>query len=115
MILFCMKASNLTAEQDDIFGNGEQLLAVTDLAYRPQTKFAKVMFTCLLVILFTGGGAGVCLSACWDPPRSRHPPPEAGTPPPEQAGTSPGREHAGRYGQRAGGMHPTGMQSCFIS
>ena len=29
----------------------------------------------------------------------------AGMPPP------PGAEHAGRYGQRAGGMHPTGMQS----
>ena len=25
---------------------------------------------------------------------------------------SPGAEHAGRYGQRAGGTHPTGMQSC---
>ena len=23
-----------------------------------------------------------------------------------------GAEHAGRYGQRAGGTHPTGMQSC---
>ena len=26
---------------------------------------------------------------------------------------SPGAVHAGRYGQRAGGMHPTGMQSCL--
>ena len=32
-----------------------------------------------------------------DTPRSRHPPPS---------------EHAVRYGQRAGGTHPTGMQSC---
>ena len=30
------------------------------------------------------------------------------------AGTPPGAEHAGRYGQRAGGTHPTGMQSCFL-
>ena len=46
---------------------------------------------------------GVCLNACWDitPPQSRHPPP--------------GAEHAGRYGQRAGGTHPTGMQSCLLS
>ena len=40
------------------------------------------------------------------------------TPPARQ--TSPGKAdlppravHAGRYGQQAGGMHPTGMQSCF--
>ena len=32
-------------------------------------------------------------------------PPRADTPPP-------GAEHAGRYGQHAGGTHPTGMQSC---
>ena len=31
--------------------------------YRPQMKFAKVMFLHLPVILFTG--RGVCLSACW--------------------------------------------------
>ena len=29
--------------------------------------------------------------------------------------TPPGAKHAGRYGQRAGGTHPTGMQSCFHS
>ena len=57
--------------------------------------------------------------------------PWAGTPP--QAGTSPGRYtpgqvhtppwtgtlppgalHAGRYGQQAGGTHPTGMHSCNL-
>ena len=27
----------------------------------------------------------------------------------------PGTEHAGRYGQRAGGTHPTGMQSCCLN
>ena len=27
--------------------------------------------------------------------------------------TSPHAVHAGRYGQQAGGMHPTGMQSCL--
>ena len=34
----------------------------------------------------------------------RYPPP----PPPPRA------EHTVRYGQRAGGMHPTGMQSCLL-
>ena len=55
-------------------------------------------------------------------------PPRAGTPrpgtPPDQAPPRPGTpqpgspppsaEHAGRYGQRAGGTHPTGMQSCVV-
>ena len=59
-----------------------------------------------------------------DTPQSRHPPdqasPRTDTPqtrhppwtryPPEQ--TPPCPVHAGRYGQQAGGMHPTGMQSC---
>ena len=82
---------------------------------------------------------GVCLSACWDTappgtrppleqalPWTRHPlgpdPPEQAPPQirhsrhpleqaPPRAGT-PCRVHAGRYSQRGGGMHPTGMQSC---
>ena len=44
-----------------------------------------------------------------DPPGSRHPP--RSRPPWEQ--TPPPPVHAGRYGQQAGGMHPTGMQSCY--
>ena len=59
---------------------------------------------------------GVCLSTCWDttsqeqtppPPQSRHPPGSRHPPPP-------GAEHAGRYGQRAGGTHPNGMQSFLM-
>ena len=65
-------------------------------------------------------------------PRTRQAPPQdqAGTPHPtlsdqappqtgrhpswDQDGTPlPGAEHTGRYSQRAGGMHPTGMQSCI--
>ena len=71
--------------------------------YRPQTKFVKVMFLQMSVILFTGG---VCLSACWDTsPRSRPPweqtPPRSRPPPPrEQTATA------------ADGTHPTGMHSC---
>ena len=41
-------------------------------------------------------------------PWSRHPP-QKQTPP--KADTPPSAEHAGRYGQCAGGTHPTGMQS----
>ena len=67
--------------------------SVLFLYYRPQRSWFKVMF---LQASVTGG---FYLSACWDttPPR---PPPSA--------------EHAGRYGQRAGGTHPTGMQSCYV-
>ena len=66
--------------------------------YSPQRSWGKVIFSQASVILFT---RGVCLSACWD------------TAPPDQAGTPPsGAEHTGRYGQRAGGTRPTGMQSC---
>ena len=46
------------------------------------------------------------------PPGARYTPPGPGTPP-LGPGTPPGAEHAGRYGQRAGGTHPTGMQSCL--
>ena len=33
---------------------------------------------------------------------------------PPRPGIPPNTEHAGRYGQWAGGTHPTGMQSCFL-
>ena len=81
-------------------------------------------------------GKVICLQVCvcpqgWGVPGQVHPPgpgtppeqtlPREQTPlsrtpgtrytPPEQ--TPPGAEHAGRYGQRAGGTHPTGMQSCL--
>ena len=76
---------------------------VTSPGYRPQTKFAKVMFLHLSVILFTGG----CLPQCMlgytpsgaDTPWSRHPPgadipsqqtPLEQTPTPEQ--TPPGAD-----------------------
>ena len=49
------------------------------------------------------------------PPEQTAPPDQATptqeqTPPQDQA--PPCAVHAGRYGQQAGGMHPTGMQSC---
>ena len=123
----------------------------TIITARKRSLRRLCFYTCLSVILFTGG---VCPIACWDtPPRTRgrcpptpdqrYPPrPEAGTPreqthsPPKQtpprpevgtprnrhplrpeAGAPPSRHHlsavhAGRYGQRAGVTHPTGMQFC---
>ena len=53
----------------------------------------------------------------WDqrqaPPSSQVP--EAGTPPHRTRGRHPpGTVRAGKYGQQAGGTHPTGMYSCFL-
>ena len=70
---------------------------------------------------------GVCLSTCWDTPPEQTPPspPGPGTPSPPGADTPwdqappPDKApptsavHAGRYGQQADGMHPTGKQSCM--
>ena len=53
------------------------------------------------------------------PPRNRYTPPDQvqpprpGTRPLQDQVHPPGAEHAGRYGQHAGGTHPTGMQSCL--
>ena len=66
--------------------------------YRPQTKLWEGY-------VFTGVcdsvHRGVCPIACWDTT------PWQGRPPPCAV-------HAGRYGQQAGDMHPTGMQSCSV-
>ena len=67
------------------------------------------MFLQAYVILLTAGG-GTSHPPEQTPPWSRHPP-RADTPP--GADPSPPGEHAVRYGQRAGGTHPTGMQSCY--
>ena len=86
------------------------------------------MFLQASVILLTEGG--VCLSACWDttpPPgadtpweqtlQQQTPPweqiPQEQTPLSEQT-SSPGADTTPPPGQRAGGTHPTGMQSCII-
>ena len=47
------------------------------------------------------------------PTWSRHPPTPLWSRHPPGADTPPGAEHAERYGQCAGGMHPVGMQSCL--
>ena len=89
--------------------------------------WGKVIFLHLPVILFTRGEYPPRPGT---PPWTRYtpldqvPPPRPGTPPnqvppwtryppdqvhPPRAGTPP---TPGRYGQQAGGMHPTGMHSC---
>ena len=94
--------------------------------YRPQTKFAKVMLLHLSVSHSVHRGvsasvhAGIHTSTPQEqtppqkqkppqkqtPPRSRHPPEQ--TPP---RADTPCTVHAGRYGQQAGGTHPTGMHT----
>ena len=83
--------------------------------YRPQTKFPKVMFSQMSVC----PQRGVCPIACWDtPPWAQTP--QADTPLcrhplpcPVHAGIHPPVQCMLGYGQQAGGMHPTGMQSCL--
>ena len=71
--------------------------------YRPQTKFAKVMFSQVSVCPQGGG----CLPHCMLGYRQ---------PPPPWADTHPGRHPSNQcmlgYSQQEDGMHPTGMHSC---
>ena len=84
------------------------LAFLSNCNYRPQTKFAKVMFLHLSVILFTGG---VCLSARDQAPPPRPAPPLEQTPPSGSRHPSPpGAETA----TAADGTHPTGMHSCYL-
>ena len=61
---------------------------------------------------YTPRGQGTPPGTRHIPPDQVHPPTGPGTPPWIRY-TPPGAQHAGRYGQCAGGTHPTGMQSCF--
>ena len=78
--------------------------------YRPQRSWGKVMFFTRVCKSVHGG---VCPIACWDRPPSpqQQTPPQKKTPPESRP---PSTVHAGRYGQQAGGTHPTGMQSCLF-
>ena len=88
--------------------------------YRPQTKFGQGnIFTpvCHSVHMVgsTSVHAGIPPPSLEQTPLEQtpwdHAPPQDQGPPWDQA-PPPGAEHAGRYGQRAGGTYPTGMQSC---
>ena len=100
------------------------VLLVIIITARKRSLQRLCFYTCLSVILFTGG---FCLSACWDgraprsrppgsrhPLRSRHPPgpetpqePESDTPqqqtPTPRSRCPPCAEHAGIYIQQPGG------------
>ena len=82
----------------------------------PTTKLGQAyIFTGMCDSVHRRGSASVHAGI----PPSPHPhrdPRGAGTPQeqtPPGPGTTLGAEQAERYGQRAGGTHPTGMQSCF--
>ena len=104
--------------------------------YRPQTKFAKIMFLHLSVSHSVHRGVPAPLHAGIHPqagapplqvhspgstpPGQVHPPavhPRTGTPPSRY--TPIGRYTPAqcmlRYGQQAGGTHPNGMQSCLAT
>ena len=73
------------------------------------------MFLQASVILLTEGGVPQCMLGYHPTPREQTPPLDKAPPweqTPPRSRHPPGAEHAGRYGQRAGGTHPTGMQSC---
>ena len=111
---------------------------IQEVYYRPQTKFAKVMFLHVFVShsVHRGGGSASVHAGIPPhptpgpaPPQEQAPPPPGtrhpqSRPPPQEQTPSPGADpprsrlpctvHTGRYGQQADGMHPTEMQSCYI-
>ena len=79
------------------------------IAARKRSLRRLCLYTCLLVILLGGEGSasvhdGIHTPSSRHPPGSRHPP-EADIPSP--GSRHPCAVHAGRYGQQAGGTHPT--------
>ena len=79
----------------------------------PQTKFAKVIFLHLSVILFTGGVPASVHAGIPPPAADTSPgadPPGPDTPPPGAETPLPGAETA----TAADGTHPTGMHSYWI-
>ena len=87
--------------------------------YRPQTKFAKVMFLHLSVILFTVGVSASVHAGIHTPrqqtppPREADTPPQADTPPrkqtpPQEADTPLGSKHRSPCA-----VHATGMYTCY--
>ena len=84
--------------------------------YRPQTKFAKVMFLHLFISHSVHRGSPTPGEV---PPGQVYPPgvtPREGTPPagttPRQVQPPPRPQYMLGYGQQAGDTHPTGMHSC---
>ena len=87
----------------------------------PATKLGQgYVFTRVCDYVHGGGGVPHCMMG-YTPKPGIPLGPEAGTPPPRDQRQAPlpldqappSAVHAGRYGQQAGGRHPTGMQSCY--
>ena len=92
--------------------------------YRLQRSWGTVIFSQTSMILFTGGGLPQCMLGYHTPlaadpllqPWQGRTPWQGSAPPLARQTTPTGKEtptctvHAGRYGQQASGMHPTGMQ-----
>ena len=93
--------------------------------YRPQTKFAKVMFLHMPVILSTGGSASVHPGMHPTPPgpetdpppgtMGRHLPYEQTPPPSRTRDRPPPSSACWGGGQQAGDTHPTGMHTSLSS
>ena len=76
------------------------MLRIFIITARKRCLRRSCFYTCRSVFLFTGGDPHVHAEIPSIPPG----------PDPPGSGTQPGR-----YGQPTGGMHPTGMHSCFQS
>ena len=79
----------------------EMILCVLIFLLPPATKLGQGnIFRSVCQEFCSKVGEGVCPIACWDTPGADTPPP--------------GTVHAVRYGQQAGGTHPTGMYTCCM-
>ena len=89
-----METSLFIQIKSDTSSNFKFLLSF--VFYRPQRSWGKVIYSvaCVKNSVHSGDGGSTWAGT---PPRQVHPP---------------GAVHAGRYGQQAGGTHPTGMHSC---
>ena len=81
-----------------------------DFIFTARNEVGARLFLHVSAILLTGGGGVPQFMLGPLPPGSRHPSDQASP----RSRHPPGAVHAGRYGQQAGGTHPTGMHSCFI-
>ena len=88
------------AEDSDSLEENDQKVFITA---RKRSLRRLCLYTCLSVILFIGGVPASVHAGI-------HPPEQT---PPRQA-PPPCAMHAGRYGQQAGGTHPTGMHTCWL-
>ena len=87
-------------------------LSLKSVGLLPPTNevWGKVIFSVACVKNSVDRGAASVPAGIPPPPPARQTPLARQTP--SGKADPPCEVHAGRYGQQAGGMHPTGMQSC---